>query len=67
MKNKTLLPILILVCIYLVATYITTGVSSLFGITTAEHEITRIASYAWNIRIACVVLSMYFILRRKDD
>lgn len=66
MQNRNLKKIVILVCICLLSTPIATVVSDWIDVTTAEYAISRISNYSWSIRVACLILSMYFVFGRKE-
>ena len=69
MKNKTskTIVLLVFVCICLLSTPIATVISNCINITTTEIELCRITNYSWSIRIACVMLFMYFAFGRKGN
>lgn len=66
MQNRNLKKIVILVCICLLSTPIATVVSNWIDVTTTEYAISRISNYSWSIRVACLILSMYFVFGRKE-
>ena len=61
MQNRRLKKIVVLVCICLLSTPIATIISNCIDVTTTEYAISRISNYSWSIRVACLILSMYFI------
>lgn len=67
MKNKYFIKIAILVCICLLSTPIATFISEYISVTTTEYAISRISNYSWNIRFACLILSMYFIFSKNEN
>jgi len=50
-----------LICICLLSTPISTFISNHINVTTDEFSISRITNFAWSIRIACLILAMYFL------
>ncbi len=66
MQNRNLKKIVILVCICLLSTPIAIVVSDWIDVTTTEYAISRISNYSWSIRVACLILSMYFVFGRKE-
>lgn len=66
MQNRNLKKIVILVCISLLSTPIAIVVSDWIDVTTTEYAISRISNYSWSIRVACLILSMYFVFGRKE-
>ena len=61
MRNDNLKTILVLICICLLSTPISTFISDHINVTTDEFSISRITNFAWSIRIACLILAMYFL------
>lgn len=61
MRNDNLKIILVLICICLLSTPISTFISDYINVTTDEISISRITNYAWSIRISCLILTMYFL------
>ena len=59
--------IVVLVCICLLSTPIATIISDYIDITTTEYAISRISNYSWSIRVACLILSMYFIFDGNEN
>ena len=66
MQNRNLKKIVILVCICLLSTPIAIVVSDWIDVATTEYAISRISNYSWSIRVACLILSMYFVFGRKE-
>ena len=67
MQNGRLKKIVVLVCICLLSTPIATIISDCIDITTTEYAISRISNYSWSIRVACLILSMYFIFDENEN
>ena len=67
MKNRNFIKVVILVCICLFSTPIATIISNYIDVTTIEYDISRISNYSWSIRVACLMLSLYFIFDRKGN
>lgn len=67
MQNGRLKKIVVLVCICLLSTPIATIISDCIDITTTEYAISRISNYSWSIRVACLILSMYFIFDGNEN
>ena len=66
MQDRNLKLMLILVCICLLSTPISTFISNSINVTTDELSISRITNFAWSIRISCIMLSMYLIFHKAD-
>lgn len=66
-RNYKIIVVLILVCLCLLSTPIAHIISNCIDITTTEIELSRISDYAWSIRVACLMLSIYFVFGRKTD
>ena len=67
MRNDNLKIILVLICICLLSTPISTFISDHINVTTDEFSISRITNFAWSIRIACLILAMYFLSNNTDQ
>ena len=67
MQDRDLKLMLILVCICLLSTPISTFISNSINVTTDELSISRITNFAWSIRISCLMLSMYLIFHKADN
>jgi len=67
MRNDNLKTILVLICICLLSTPISTFISDHINVTTDEISISRITNFAWSIRIACLILAMYFLSNNTDQ
>lgn len=65
-KKYKIIALLVLVCICLLSTPLSTIISNSIDITTAEIELCRISNYSWSIRVACLILSLYLIFDRKN-
>lgn len=66
MHKDNLKLILVLVCICLLSTPISTFISNSINVTTDEISISRITDFAWSIRISCLMLSIYLLYYRKE-
>lgn len=66
MQDHSLKLMLILVCICLLSTPISTFISNSISVSTDELSISRITNFAWSIRISCLMLSMYLIFHKAD-
>ena len=66
MHKHNLKLMLILVCICLLSTPISTFISDSISDNIDELSISRITNFAWSIRISCLMLSMYFIFHKAD-
>ena len=67
MRNDNLKIILVLICICSLSTPISTFISDHTNVTTDEFSISRITNFAWSIRIACLILVMYFLSNNTDQ
>lgn len=66
MHKHNLKLMLILVCICLLSTPISTFISDSISDNIDELSISRITNFAWSIRISCLMLSMYLIFHKAD-
>lgn len=66
MNQRKFTQILVLVVVCLLATPIATFISDFQTVMTIESELSRIEGYAWSIRFACLILSIYFVFDKDE-